>query len=71
MGEWVLYTQPNYAHPKPTHLTPLTLIDKSYLQCPHTGNFIVICNLYVVILDLYYVHFELEWTSITIGMILS
>ena len=24
MGEWVLYTQPNYAHSKPTHLTPLS-----------------------------------------------
>ena len=23
MGKWVLYTQSNYAHPKPTHLTPL------------------------------------------------
>ena len=23
MGEWVLYIQPNYAHPKPIHLTPL------------------------------------------------
>ena len=25
MGKWVLYTQPNYAYPKPTHLTPLAL----------------------------------------------
>ena len=25
MDEWVLYTQPNYAHPKPTYLTPLPL----------------------------------------------
>ena len=25
MGKWVLYTQPNYAHPKPTHLPPLAL----------------------------------------------
>ena len=25
MGKWVLYTQSNYAHPKPTHLTiPIT-----------------------------------------------
>ena len=24
MGKWVLYTQSNYVHPKPTHLTPLT-----------------------------------------------
>ena len=24
MSKWVLYTQPNYVHPKPTHLTPLT-----------------------------------------------
>ena len=23
MGKWVLYTQLNYAHSKPTHLTPL------------------------------------------------
>ena len=23
MGKWVLYTQPNYAHSKSTHLTPL------------------------------------------------
>ena len=23
MGKWVLYTQSNYARPKPTHLTPL------------------------------------------------
>ena len=23
MGKWVLYTQPNHAHFKPTHLTPL------------------------------------------------
>ena len=23
MDKWVLYTQSNYAHPKPTHLTPL------------------------------------------------
>ena len=23
MDKWVLYTQPNYTYPKPTHLTPL------------------------------------------------
>ena len=23
MGKWVLYTQSNYVHPKPTHLIPL------------------------------------------------
>ena len=23
MGKWVLYTQSNYVHPKPTHLPPL------------------------------------------------
>ena len=22
MGKWVLYTQPNYAHPKPTQTSP-------------------------------------------------
>ena len=27
MGKWVLYTQPNYAHSKPTHLPPLLFID--------------------------------------------
>ena len=27
MGKWVLYTQPNYAHLKPAHLTPLVRID--------------------------------------------
>ena len=27
MGKWVLYTQLNYAHPKPTHLTPLENIN--------------------------------------------
>jgi len=26
MGEWVLYIQPNYAHSKPTHLTPLPVM---------------------------------------------
>ena len=25
MGKWVLYTQPNNAHSKPTHLTPLVV----------------------------------------------
>ena len=30
MGKWVLYTKPNYAHPKPTHLTPLYECDKCY-----------------------------------------
>ena len=27
MGKWVLYTQPNYAHPKPTHLPPIGVKD--------------------------------------------
>ena len=27
MGRWILYTQLNYVHPKPTHLTPLQLTD--------------------------------------------
>ena len=27
MDKWVLYTQPNYAHPKLTNLTPLSLTE--------------------------------------------
>ena len=34
MGKWVLYTQPNYANPKPTHLTLLIM----------TYQFIVLFN---------------------------
>ena len=29
MGKWVLYAQPNYAQPKPTHLPPLDAVFES------------------------------------------
>ena len=37
MGKWVLYIQSNYAHPKPTHLTPLVYDDESHQGFGDTG----------------------------------
>ena len=37
MGKWVLCTQPNYAHPKPTHLTPLAYKHVTTIKCWDTN----------------------------------
>ena len=34
MGKWILYAQPNYAQPKPTHLPPLSKPHKGLKEQP-------------------------------------
>ena len=54
MGKWILYTQLNYAYPKPAHLTPLVIVGSLYYKNSCTLQFLIKQDFTVSIFALFF-----------------